>query len=87
MGLDDNNYQLDKKGVTEAMGLIADSIEQSNDLAKSIRNVLDMIKSGKTSSEIEGILLDMRTDIDICNIYAKESRAKMISLTKNQLPF
>lgn len=83
----DSDYILDKKEVLSVMEMMADAGNQSDGLASSVRNLQDLLKSGKPYEDVKDLLETIKMDVDICNIYIKESKAKMVSLTKNQLPF
>lgn len=89
MGLidDDKNYIIDKKETLLAMEFIADALNQNESLAKGIRSLSDMLSGLDIPDKAKKLISDMKMDIDICHIYMKESKAKMINLTKNQLPF
>lgn len=93
MGLDkefeieDSYYRLDKKETLAAIGLIADSINENSETLKWIDKILAMVRCGSKQEKIEEAILDMKLCVDITDIYMKESKVKMIKLTKNQLPF
>ena len=88
MGLiDDEKYHLDKKEVLSAMELIADAGNQNEELSKQVRSLIDLVDDSWASQNVIELLKDIKMNIDICSIYIKESKAKMIKITKDQLPF
>lgn len=76
-GDDDGMYHIDKKVIQDIMSFMADIINDTEEASKYLRSL--------TSIGVN--LSDAVIYIDASNIYAKESKAKLLQATKNQLPF